>query len=55
VSSKPGNTIGFIQNTDCDDVECPADGDCINWWMYAKAAKWHEDNSIRLICKGNTC
>ena len=49
----PGsNDRGVISNTDCDNVDHPADGDCFEWWLYSNGYRWYEDDTIRLICKG---
>ena len=49
----PGsNDRGVISNTDCDNVDHPADGDCFEWWLYSSGSRWYEDDTIRLICKG---
>jgi hypothetical protein len=42
---------GGVMNRDCNDVDYPADGMCINGWKYTDGAGWKDEPTIRLTCK----
>ena len=44
-----GEDNGYVINSDCIDVEHPADGNCNNGWKYWSGS-WKLDNTIRLNC-----